>query len=58
MALAQLIVVNMEYEVLLCLNPKCRKAVNPASMVEHLHKIHSEKPEVQKQVQEFVREIL
>jgi hypothetical protein len=53
-ALAQLIAVNMEYEVLLCLNPKCCKAVNPAGIVEHLRKIHSEKPEVRKQVQEFV----
>jgi hypothetical protein len=56
-ALAQLIAVNMEYEVLLCLNLKCCKAVNPAGIVKHLRKIHGEKPEVQKQVQEFIREI-
>ena len=37
-ALSQLIVVNVEYEVLLCLGHGCRKAVSPADMVEHLRK--------------------
>jgi hypothetical protein len=41
-ALGQLIALNVEYEVLLCLN--CRKGVSPASIVEHLRKIHKEKP--------------
>ena len=43
-ALGQLIAVNAEFEVLMCLNPKCRKGVNPAGAVEHLRKIHKEKP--------------
>jgi Orsellinic acid/F9775 biosynthesis cluster protein D len=53
-ALSQLIAVNVEYEVLLCLGNGCRKAVNPAGIVEHLRKIHREKPSVRRQVQEFV----
>jgi hypothetical protein len=53
-ALSRLIAVNVVYEVLLCLGSGCRKAVNPAGMVEHLRKIHYEKPSVRKQVQEFV----
>jgi hypothetical protein len=40
--------------VLLCVSPKYRKAVSPAGIVEHLRKIHKEKPSVRKQVQEFV----
>ena len=53
-ALSQLIAVNVEYEVLLCLGHGCRKAVSPAGMVEHLRKIHHEKPLVRKQVRQFV----
>ena len=56
-ALGQLIAVNAEFEVLLCVNPKCRKAVSPAGAVEHLRKIHKEKPGIRKQVREFVTEI-
>lgn len=55
--LAQLIAVNMDYKVLLCLNSKCCKAVNPAGIVEHLRKIHGEKPAIRKQVREFIRGI-
>jgi hypothetical protein len=53
-ALSQLIVVNVEYRVLLCLSSRCRKAVSPAGIVDHLRKIHGEEPHVQRQVQEFV----
>lgn len=56
-ALSQLIALNVEYGVLLCLGSGCRKAVNPADIVQHLRKIHHEKPLVRKQVQEFVAEI-
>jgi hypothetical protein len=48
-ALGQLIAVNAEFEMLLC--------VSPAGIVEHLRKIHKEKPAGSKQVQEFVAEI-
>ena len=56
-ALGQLIAVNAEFEVLLCVNPTCRKAVSLAGAVEHLRKIHNEKPGIRKQVREFVTEI-
>src|SRR5277367_2149902 len=53
-ALRQLVALNVKYSVLLCVSPKCCKAVSPAGVVEHLRKIHKEKPSVRKQVQEFV----
>ena len=57
LALGQLIAVNAEFEVLLCVNPKCHKAVSPAGIVEHLRKIHKEKPGMRRQVREFIAEI-
>jgi Orsellinic acid/F9775 biosynthesis cluster protein D len=54
MELSQLIAVNVEYRVLVCLRNQCRKAVNPVGLVEHLRKIHHEEPRVRKQMQEFV----
>lgn len=57
-ALSQLIAVNIEYKVLLCVKLNCRKAVNLVGIVEHLRKIHKEKLAVRKQVKEFVVEIL
>lgn len=56
-ALSQLVAVNVEYRVLLCLSRGCRKAVSPAGIVEHLRKIHKETPQVRKQVQEFIKGI-
>jgi hypothetical protein len=35
-ALAHLIAVNVEYEVVLCVGAGCRRAVSPAGTVEHL----------------------
>lgn len=43
-ALSQLIAVNVEYKVLLCARLNCCKAVSPAGIIEHLRKIHKEKP--------------
>jgi hypothetical protein len=48
-----LIAVITEYEVLLCVSPKYRKAVSPACIVKHLCKIHKEKSQIRRQVQEF-----
>ena len=45
---------NVEYEVLICLGRGCSKAVSPASVAQHLRKIHKVEPAVRKQVQEFV----
>jgi hypothetical protein len=57
-ALGQVIAVNVEFKVLLCIQPSCRKAVSPPGAVKHLLKIYKEKPGIQKQVQEFVTRIL
>jgi hypothetical protein len=46
--LGQLIAVNAEFKVL---------CISPAGAVEHLRKIHKEKPPVRNQVQEYVTEI-
>ena len=43
-ALSQLIAVNIEYKVLVCLKSQCYKAVNLAGLFEHLCKIHYEEP--------------
>src|SRR5438552_3419782 len=57
-ALSRLIVVNTEYRVLVYLKSQCCKAVNPASLVEHLYKIYYKEPWVRKQVQEFAARVL
>jgi hypothetical protein len=56
-ALAHLIAINVEYEVLLCLGHGCRKAVSRIGILEHLQKIHKTTPKIRKQVQEFIQEI-
>jgi hypothetical protein len=38
--------------------PKVPQSGSPAGIVEHLRRIHKEKPETRKQVQEFVAGIL
>jgi hypothetical protein len=54
--LTHLIALNVEFHVLLYLGNGCRKAVSPAGIVEHLRKKHSTKPEIRKQVQEYIKE--
>ncbi len=53
-ALSQLITVNIEYQVLLCLKQQCHKAVSPSGIVQHMRKIHNTEPQLRKQVREFV----
>jgi len=52
--LAHLIHLNAEFGVLLCLGNGCRKALRPVGIAEHLRKVHNEKPQVRKQVQEYI----
>jgi hypothetical protein len=52
--LNQLIAINTEYQILLCLKQQCRKAVRPAGFVQHLRKIHKAEPQLRMKVQEFV----
>ena len=40
-ALSQLIALNIEYKVLLCVTNSCHKAVSLASIVEHLRSVHN-----------------
>ncbi|KFY27816.1 hypothetical protein V493_03286 [Pseudogymnoascus sp. VKM F-4281 (FW-2241)] len=53
--LAHLIHLNVEFKVLVCLGRGCHKAVSRAGLVEHLRKIHKEKPEIRKQVEEYTK---
>jgi Orsellinic acid/F9775 biosynthesis cluster protein D len=54
-ALSELVAVNVEYEVLLCLGHSCRKAVSPAGIVEHLRRFHKTNPKIRRHVQEYVQ---
>jgi hypothetical protein len=54
-ALSQLIVLNVEYGVLLCVTNSCRIAVSLASIVEHLRSIHDTTNATWKQVQEYIK---
>jgi hypothetical protein len=54
-ALGELVAVNVEYKVLLCLGYGCRKAVSPAGVVEHLHRFYKTTPKIRKHVQEYIQ---
>jgi hypothetical protein len=55
-ALAQLIVVNVEYKVLLCLGRSCRKAICPNGILDYMYKYgHTTTRENRKQIQEYGR---
>jgi hypothetical protein len=55
-ALAQLIAVNIEYKVLLCLGHGCRKSICPSRILDHIHKCgHTTTKENRKQIQEYRR---
>lgn len=51
--LDHLIHLNVEFRVLVCLGNGCRKAVSARGFVEHLRKIHKEKPPIRKKVYEY-----
>ena len=57
-SLAHLVAISVEFGVLLCLSPLCRHAQTMNGIVEHMRKIHHEKPEIQKQLSEFVQDII
>src|SRR5436190_23953598 len=54
-ALAYLIAVNVTYEVMLCLDASCHRAVSPTGIVEHLRRFHKTPPTVRRQVQGFIQ---
>jgi len=53
--LAYLITINVAYKVVLCIG--CRRAVSPASIVEHLRRCHKTPLKVRKQVQAFIQSV-
>jgi hypothetical protein len=57
-ALSYLIYLNVEFGVLVCLGSGCCKAVSAKDLVEHLYKYHNKKPQVRKQVKEYVKAFL
>jgi hypothetical protein len=55
-ALSQLMHVNVEYRVLICIGNGCGKAVRPTGFLEHIRKKeHPITKEIRKQIQEYVR---
>jgi hypothetical protein len=53
--LSELIALNIQYRVLLCLGHGCCKAVSLAGIVEHLRKIHKREPKIRKEVKEYIQ---
>jgi hypothetical protein len=54
--LDHLVYLNVEFGVLVYLGNGCRKAVSPSAISEHLCKRHQTTPEIQKRVQEYIKE--
>jgi hypothetical protein len=52
--LSHLIALNERYSVLLCLNEKCRCAVRPAAVSDHLRMQHQVQLELRKQVDRYI----
>ena len=53
--LSHLIALNERYGVLLCLHAKCRCAVRPAAMSDHLRRQHQVQLELRKQVDQYIK---
>lgn len=51
--MADLIAVNLEYTVLLCAKPQCRRAQTVKGIEEHFRKSHHEKPTVRREISKF-----
>jgi hypothetical protein len=56
--LDHLVYLNVEFGVLVCLGNRCRKAVSPSAISEHLRKRHQTTPEIRKRVREYIKEFL
>lgn len=56
-AVAHLVAVNLEYAVLLCAKPQCRRAQTVKGMEEHLRSFHHEKPAIRREAAEFGRSL-
>lgn len=56
--LSHLIALNEHYSVLLCLNEKCRYAINPAAASDHLCRQHHVQLGIRKQVNQYIKGFL
>ena len=55
-ALSHLIALNVEYGVLICISGKCQHALKPTTISRHLRDKHKVPSNVQKQVEEYIKE--
>ena len=53
--MTNLIAVNLEYAVLLCAKPQCRRAQTVKGIEEHFRKFHHEKPAIRREISKFGR---
>jgi len=51
-----LVSLNPEYQILICPNDECRKAVESKALSEHLFRIHKTKLELRRQVESYIEE--
>jgi hypothetical protein len=54
--LSQLVALNVEYSVLICISGKCKHALKPTAISRHLRDKHRTAIELQKQVDQYVQE--
>jgi hypothetical protein len=55
-ALSHLVALNVEYSVLICISGKCQHALKPTAIPRHLRDKHEAASNVQKQVEEYIKE--
>ena len=53
LSIAHLVAVNLEYAVLLCIKPRCKRAQTVTGLEEHLRRFHREKQAIRKEAAEF-----
>jgi Orsellinic acid/F9775 biosynthesis cluster protein D len=57
-SLEHLLLLNTEYQVLICRNNLCQKAVELKALSEHLRTIYKTKLELRRQVEAYVADFL
>jgi hypothetical protein len=55
-ALSHLIALNVDYGVLICVNSKCKYALEPQAISRHLRDKHKTPIKLRKQVEQYVKE--
>jgi Orsellinic acid/F9775 biosynthesis cluster protein D len=54
--LSQLVALNVEYSVLICIDSKCKHALEPSALSRHLRDKHKTPIELRRQVEQYVKE--